>query len=1120
MREGRRLRSLCSHQSLRLDPSLCSRKTLWVGLLIVLLSGAAAFDPATAQTSLSGLSTDAVVFRDANGVPHICSGSDLDTVFMMGYVHAQDRFFQMDTLRRTFSGTLAEMVGQEALASDVQFRTFGLRRAAEESLTAYQSAGLTETLDFLDAYTRGINRYLDNAALPPEYGALEITGVAPWTVIDSLVIGKGLGFGLSFGLDELDLTVRAGTYAAVGAAAGFDGTALMFEDTTRHAPFDPRVSIPEAAPARSTEPTKALTAPDARTVALARGYLEKARQIPAIEKVLGRRAADGGSNWWVVSGANSENGYPMLASDPHLGLNTPSTFYEAHLLSSTQSQCGIRTPGRMVSAVSFEGRGDATGNRNISAKTGAGATGLNANGVSFPGAPGLVLGCNTDMCWGATVNVMDVTDVYQEVLVIDPQTGAPTHTIFEGQPEPLVQIPQTYHFNVVGDGVPDNLVNAGLGPQDGGLTLVVPRRNNGPIINIDASQQPVTALSVQYTGWRGTTEFEAFRRWLSTDSVDEFVDALQFFDVGSQNWSYADRNGDIAYFTSAELPIREDLQTLGFPDGGIPPFLIRDGTHTLQHEWMAVQNPQPNQSLGFEILPFAEMPQIRNPEAGFIINGNNDPIGNTLDNNVLNEVRPGGGVFYLSPGYVSLRVGRIGRLMDGLLADGGKVSREEMKAMQANNQLLDAEIVSPFVTAAFANAADVGAPAELQALAADPGVAEAVTRLMAWDFSSPTGLQAGYDPGDDPNNLPEPSVDEIANSVAATIWASFRGQVVQNVIDGTLTALGLGGDLLPDNRSAYAALAYHLQSFDTNQGVGASGVNFFGASPGLTPEQSRDLALLASLRQALDLLASDEFGPAFGNSTQQDDYRWGYLHRIEFDHILGGPFSVPAAGGFQPLAADLPGVARAGGYEAVDASRHSARADGLNEFMFGSGPARRFVGVLDPAGIQAEQIIPGGQSGVVVSPDYASQLGRWLTNDYHPLLLSEIDVGQAAIGRQDFEPGCAAGPTALCFRNRRFKAQINWTAPDSMGAGQAVPGASNTSGNFYFFDPENWEILVKVLDGCDINNHFWVFASAATDLQWDLTIEDTETGEVFTASNPLGQRSPAVTDTMAFATCP
>jgi penicillin G amidase len=170
-------------------------------------------------------------------------------------------------------------------------------------------------------------------------------------------------------------------------------------------------------------------------------------------------------------------------------------------------------------------------------------------------------------------------------------------------------------------------------------------------------------------------------------------------------------------------------------------------------------------------------------------------------------------------------------------------------------------------------------------------------------------------------------------------------------------------------------------------------VDFFAGSPGLTREQSRDLVLLESLREALDLLASDAFEPAFGGSANQDDYRWGLLHRIVFDHPLDGPFSIPPAAGFDHVAPLLLGIARSGGYEAVDASSHNPRADGLNEFMFGSGPNRRFVGELDPAGIDAEQVIPGGQSGVLGSPHYASQLGRWLTNHYHPMWINPRDVG-------------------------------------------------------------------------------------------------------------------------------
>jgi penicillin amidase len=623
---------------------------------------------------------------------------------------------------------------------------------------------------------------------------------------------------------------------------------------------------------------------------------------------------------------------------------------------------------------------------------------MNAFGVTFPGVPGIVLGCNLVACWGATTNPMDVTDVYLERLVLDPETGLPVATVFEGAPEPLVVIPQAFEVNVL-DGAPDTIVDAGVGPLDGGLTLIVPRRNMGPIVAVDLSDpaDPV-ALSVQYTGWGPTQELDAFRAWHRVGSVEKFRQTVQFFDVGSQNFAYADVFGNIAYFTSAEMPLREDLQQLQAPDGGIPPFLIRDGTHTLRHEWLPVASPQPRQRLPYEILPFDEMPQVVNPAEGFVVNANNDPVGTTLDNDVLNQLRPGGGLYYLSPGYASgFRAGRIRREIEEHLSTGdGALSVAEMQALQANHALLDAEVLVPYLLQAFAGAQDPGASPALAAFAGDPEIEEAIGRLAGWDFTTPTGIPEGFDPGDDPASLPAPGPAEIEASIAATIYSVWRGQAVQRVIDGTLAGVGLGA-FGPPSSVAVAALRHHLDAFAERQGLGASGLDFFPAPPVATREEARDLTILESLRSALDLLAGDAFAPAFEGSTDQDDYRWGKLHRIVFDHPLGGPFSVPPAAGFANLAPALPGLARSGGFGAVDASSHGARADAVNELTFGSGPARRFVGEMAPTGPVPLEVIPGGQSGVLGHPFYASQLPLWLTNRYHPFPYRPNDVVAATL---------------------------------------------------------------------------------------------------------------------------
>ncbi len=229
-----------------------------------------------------------------------------------------------------------------------------------------------------------------------------------------------------------------------------------------------------------------------------------------------------------------------------------------------------------------------------------------------------------------------------------------------------------------------------IGYTNGAVSVIVPRRNDGPIVQTMGT----TGLSIAYAGWGPTAELESFRRINRAHNLDEFRDALTYFDFGSQNFAYADVEGNIAYFTTGEAPIRTDLQTQNAPGGGIPPWLIRDGSGALKHDWMPVQHPQPNQVLPFEILRVDEMPFVINPERGYFANANNDAIGYSLDNNPLNQLRSDGGIYYLSSGGDSAyRMGRIDREIQSLIASGRKISVDDMKELQANGQILDAELV-------------------------------------------------------------------------------------------------------------------------------------------------------------------------------------------------------------------------------------------------------------------------------------------------------------------------------------------------------------------------------------------------------------------------------------------
>ncbi|MEZ5463760.1 MAG: penicillin acylase family protein [Lysobacteraceae bacterium] len=922
--------------------------------------------PAAFAAPGPGLQAAGSISYDAEGVPTVIADSDEDAAWLMGYAHARDRFFQMDLLRRTASGTLAELVGSPGLSQDIELRTLGLRRAAWDSWVDASD----ELRDQLKAYADGVNAWRAQNPLPLEYGLLELSSSDPWTPVDSMAIGKLLAFQLSFDLD-IDYTIKLGAYQQAGSAAGFNGTYLFFVDLFRVAPPDDRISIPgfqPGAPAAENDSMKAAADEKSvydgmpmlseRMLALAESYRDKIIDNKVIAPHLKRRENRAGSNWWMVSGDHTASGRPILANDPHLSLDTPVLFQEGHVISHDPRY----------------------------------AQPLNSVGAIAPGTPVPLLGCTMDFCWGLTTNSLDVTDAYFEQFVLNTY-GLPTHTMHGGEAEPVLWVFQSYYVNHTGDGVMDNVErNNDIGYLNGGITILIPRRNNGPVLDIDGD----SGISVAYTGFSASHELDAFRRINRATNLDEFQSAVLDFDVGSQNFGYVDKEGNIAYFVSAEAPIREDLQAM--QPVGAPPFIIREGTGG--NEWLPAENHYEGQHSRFEILSPEEMPQVVNPASGYIANANNDPVGTTLDNNPMNQLRPGGGLYYLAPAYSAYRMGRIDREIQSLI-DRGNITVTDMMALQANNQLMDAELVTPHLLAAFDSAPACAA-------ASDSRVAEAIDYLRNWDYSTPTGIVEGWDPGL-PAGTP-PSGSEIDNSVGATLFAVWRGEVVRNTVDATLGQVGLSG-YTPGSRDAWNAFKNMLDVFPAQQGHGASGLDFFAAglpadvAASAAPSMRRDCILLDSLSQTLDMLAGDNFALAFEHSTDISDYRWGRLHRIVFDHPLSSQLSIPGAAGYplSNLAEGLPGLPRPGGYQSVDAASHGVRADSDNEFMFGSGPVRRFIGEMTDTPTLL-QILPGGQNGNIGDASYISQLPRWLVNAYKPLVIDPAESAANEVGRIDFTP--------------------------------------------------------------------------------------------------------------------
>ena len=559
----------------------------------------------------------------------------------------------------------------------------------------------------------------------------------------------------------------------------------------------------------------------------------------------------------------------------------------------------------------------------------------------------------------------------------------------------MIPIPQTYRVNQL-DKVMDNLATVPSGGAVPAVTLIVPRRNNGPIVAFDEGTG--AALSVQYTGFSGTRELDALRIWNQARNLADFKRGLPFFDSGTQNLAYADIDGNIAYFAASEVPLREDLQ-LGTVNG-VPPWFIRNGTGG--NEWLPLRVLPPGQAIPYQILPASEMPQLLNPPSGWFVNANNDPAGTVLDNDPLNTLRPGGGLYYLNAGYdMGLRAGRITQLISSGLAQR-PLTFADMQAIQADVVLPDAATFVPYLLQAFARAGQPGVPAAMSALAAPAAMQNARARLTSWSFKAPTGIEQGYDAADLKGVLGQPSAQEVADSVAATLYTVWRAQFIANTIDATLDGVSLqAGVSLPKPGSDLTLTALKTLLQRPQPGVGASNLNFFNVPDVDSAADRRDILVLKSLADALARLAGPAYAAAFSGSSDLSTYRWGRLHRIVFEHPLGGVFNLPTA---HPLGAGLPGYPADGGFGTVDVAGFNVRANDAASFMFSHGAVNRFVAEGPRSGMRAELAWPGGTSGVLGSPHYGNLLPGYLTNDTVPLLMRPGDLAQATASVTKFVP--------------------------------------------------------------------------------------------------------------------
>lgn len=542
---------------------------------------------------------------------------------------------------------------------------------------------------------------------------------------------------------------------------------------------------------------------------------------------------------------------------------------------------------------------------------------------------------------------------------------------------------ETFKVNQVADGKTDNLVAVPKGTVTDQFARV-PFRNNGPIIGLDF--QNSVAMVVQQVGFGPTQEVQAFLELDRAKTLKDFEKGLQKLGGASVNMGVVTTKGEIAYYTTGELPLRSDLEKGTV--NGIPPSFIRDGSG--DSDWQKLRKKQKFQTLPTDILPFKEMPKVINPSTGFVVSANNDPTGDTDDNNPVNTKRKNGkSILYLSSFYASgLRASQLTSQIKAAISSNKKINVDMARRFQAAGKMRDAELFLPFIRQAFDNARKADAPIQLSTLAGDLRVKEAMERFGKWDLSTPTGLRNGYD-SFVPFNQVDPTDEQINNSACSTIYSIWRSQMVRSVIDAPLAPKKVAGVDGNFGQTAIAALFNLLSTFPTKKGVGSSGINFFDVPElaGQSPEAKRDFILLRSLKDGLDELAGPNFTLAYSNSQKLSDYRWGKIHRLFIPHLLGVDFSLPSNdGNFQSPFPGLYGLPRDGGYEVPNACTHPIRAKNQDDFMFNHSPTHRFTAVTKPTGVEVVDALPGGQSGDRKSKFYDNQLSLWLTADVKPLI--------------------------------------------------------------------------------------------------------------------------------------
>jgi penicillin amidase len=504
---------------------------------------------------IAELKNEVSVLRDAKGVPHIRAQSREDLFTAQGYVMAQDRLWQMDLVRRAASGRLSEIIGPPTLEIDRSFRRLGLSEAAEREVSLLDA----DERAVLDAFARGVNRYIsEKHPLPVEFTLLRYDP-EPWRPADTLlVIGymyQSLTSSWRWDLNRLEVSSRIGKERA---SFLYDPTS-PYDHPIVGAQSEPSKKLTTPAPHHalnsSTRPAPQ-TPPAISNAAVSDGAAQSSDDSTSVlwrfaqntlfefdEQV---RAAFGSNNW-VVDGSHTASGKPLLANDTHLPLSTPSIWYIVQL----------------------------------------GAPGWNAEGFTLPGVPGIVIGHNDRIAWGFTNDGADVQDLFAEIF--NPAN------------------PREYQVNGqwVGAQTRKEIINVKGKPPE---TFEVMVTRHGPVM----SQQGNTGYALKWTATEAGGLAHSYFGMQFARNWKEFRESLRDAAGPGQNIVYADVEGHIGFIVAAKIPIRKC--------GAFPP---ADSPLPADTPCGAAPMPGDTDAFEWNgYIPFDELPLMLDPPGGIIATAN------------------------------------------------------------------------------------------------------------------------------------------------------------------------------------------------------------------------------------------------------------------------------------------------------------------------------------------------------------------------------------------------------------------------------------------------------------------------------------------------------------------